>query len=106
MSAPSIVSTASSESSSSGSGSGYVLAVDLGGTRFRAALVDEAGGIAHSCFIDSPAGAGGPPGWDEIDADAWWRGLQTLSNTLAEQAGAAFDAVAAHANCGAHAGVR
>ncbi|WP_447982698.1 xylulokinase [Achromobacter kerstersii] len=102
MSAPSIVSTPSSESSSSGSGSGsgYVLAVDLGGTRFRAALVDEAGGIAHSCFIDSPAGAGGPPGWDEIDADAWWRGLQTLSNTLAEQAGAAFDAVAAIAICG------
>ncbi|MGH8817472.1 MAG: xylulokinase [Achromobacter pestifer] len=79
---------------------GYVLAVDLGGTRFRAALVDDRGGIAHSCAIDSPAGAGGQPGWDEIDADAWWRGLQTLSDTLAGQAGAAFDAVQAIAICG------
>ena len=43
---------------------GYVLAVDLGGTRFRAALVDERGGIAHSCAIDSPAGAARQPGWD------------------------------------------
>lgn len=80
--------------------SGYVLAVDLGGTRFRAALVDECGGIAHSCAIDSPASAGPHPGWDDIDADAWWRGLQSLSDTLATQAGAAFDAVQAIAICG------
>lgn len=79
---------------------GYVLAVDLGGTRFRAALVDEDGGIAHSCVMDSPAGAGPHPGWDEIDADAWWRGLQSLSDALAAQAGAAFDTVQAVAICG------
>lgn len=79
---------------------GYVLAVDLGGTRFRAALVDEDGGIAHSCAIDSPAGTGVRSGWDEIDADAWWRGLQSLADALAAQAGAAFDAVQAIAICG------
>lgn len=78
----------------------YVLAVDLGGTRFRAALVDDAGGIAHACWIDSPAGGAGPAGWDEIDADAWWRGLQTLADRLAVQAGAAFDGIAAIAICG------
>lgn len=79
----------------------YVLAVDLGGTRFRAALVDGEGGIAHSCFIDSPAGVALQPGWDEIDADAWWRGLQALADTLVAQAGAAaFDAVQAIAICG------
>lgn len=78
----------------------YVLAVDLGGTRFRAALVDGSGGIAHACFIDSPAGAAARPGWDEIDPDAWWRGLRTLADTLAAQAGPAFGTVEAVAICG------
>ncbi|MNX55574.1 Xylulose kinase [compost metagenome] len=78
----------------------YVLAVDLGGTRFRAALVDGAGGIAHSCHIDSPAGAGDHPGWEDIDADVWWQGLQSLSDTLAAQAGPGFGAVEAIAICG------
>ncbi len=78
----------------------YVLAVDLGGTRFRAALVDSAGAIAHACAIDSPAGTAPHPGWDEIDVDAWWRGLQVLADTLAVQAGPAFDAIAAIAICG------
>ncbi|MPS79955.1 MAG: carbohydrate kinase [Achromobacter sp.] len=78
----------------------HVLAVDLGGTSFRAALVDEDGRIAHACAIDSPAGTGLQAGWDEIDADEWWRGLQTLCDTLAQQAGAGFDAVAAIAICG------
>lgn len=78
----------------------YVLAVDLGGTRFRAALVDGRGGIAHACFIDSPAGASAQPGWDEIEPDAWWRGLRSLSDTLAGQAGAAFGSVEAVAICG------
>lgn len=77
-----------------------VLAVDLGGTRFRAALVNETGGIVHSSFIDSPAGSGDHPGWDEIDADAWWRGLQALTGDLARQAGASFDAIEAIAICG------
>ncbi|MDT4828300.1 Xylulose kinase [compost metagenome] len=78
----------------------YVLAVDLGGTRFRAALVDGSGGIAHACFIDSPAGASDQPGWDEIDPNAWWTGLRSLSDRLASQAGAAFGAVEAVAICG------
>ena len=77
-----------------------VLALDLGGTRFRAALVNGAGHVAHACHIDSPAGASARPGWDDIDADAWWRGLQTLADTLAAQAGPAFDAVQAVAVCG------
>lgn len=78
----------------------HVLAVDLGGTRFRAALVDAAGNVAHACAIDSPACNAAHPGWDEIDADAWWHGLQTLADTLAAQAGAAFDAIEAIAICG------
>src|SRR5690606_39400796 len=68
--------------------------------RFRAALVDAAGNVAHACAIDSPAGNAVHPGWDEIDADAWWHGLQTLADTLAAQAGAAFDAIEAIAICG------
>ncbi|EFF78604.1 FGGY family carbohydrate kinase [Achromobacter piechaudii] len=78
----------------------HVLAVDLGGTSFRAALVDEDGRIAHACAIDSPAGTGLQSGWDEIDADEWWRGLQILCDTLAQHAGSGFDAVAAIAICG------
>lgn len=78
----------------------YVLAVDLGGTRFRAALVDISGDIVQSGFIDSPRGTAGQPGWDEIDADDWWRGLQSLADALAIKAGAAFDAVEAIAICG------
>ena len=77
-----------------------VLAVDLGGTRFRAALVNGAGHVVHACHIDSPAAVNAHPGWDDIDADAWWRGLQTLSDTLAAKAGAAFDTVQAVAVCG------
>ncbi len=77
-----------------------VLAFDLGGTRFRAALVNGAGGISHACHIDSPVGDAGRLGWDEIDADAWWRGLQTLADTLAAQAGPAFGSVEAVAICG------
>ncbi|MGE8620212.1 MAG: xylulokinase, partial [Achromobacter spanius] len=87
-------------SQSPGPTRGYVLAVDLGGTRFRAALVDADGNIAHACVIDSPAGSAPHPVWDEIDADDWWRGLQSLCDTLARQAGAGFDAVAAVAICG------
>jgi xylulokinase len=78
----------------------YVMAVDLGGTRFRAALVDVAGAIVHACAIDSPAGVAESPDWHQVDADDWWRGLQSLSDTLAAQAGARFDAVQAIAICG------
>jgi xylulokinase len=77
-----------------------VLAVDLGGTRFRAALVNGAGAIVQSCAIDSPTGAGDRPGWDQVDAEDWWRGLQRLSDTLAAQAGAGFESVEAIAICG------
>ncbi len=77
-----------------------VLAVDLGGTRFRAALVDDKGDIVQTCVIDSPSCRTTQPGWDEIDPDAWWRGLCTLCDTLAAQAGPAFDAVQALAICG------
>ncbi|MGB3276439.1 MAG: FGGY family carbohydrate kinase, partial [Castellaniella sp.] len=58
-----------------------VLAVDLGGTRFRAALVDDKGDIVQTCVIDSPSCRTTQPGWDEIDPDAWWRGLCTLCDT-------------------------
>src|SRR5690606_14603273 len=78
----------------------YDLAVDLGGTHFRPALVDISGDIVQSSFVDSPRGTADQPGWDEIDADEWWRGLQSLADALAIKAGAAFDAVEAIAICG------
>ena len=77
-----------------------VLAVDLGGTRFRAALADTSGTVIESYAIDSPSGDGSPSGRHEIDADAWWRGLQVLCDALAHAAPAAFGAIQGVAICG------
>jgi xylulokinase len=49
-----------------------VLACDLGGTSFRAALIDETGATRAQAMILGPT-AIDRMGWSEIDATAWWR---------------------------------
>lgn len=76
-----------------------VLACDLGGTSFRAALVDDAGeplaeAVEPGPFADDRAGA------SEIDPDAWWRALLAAAGRLAAEAPDRFAAVAGVAICG------
>ena len=76
-----------------------VLACDLGGTNFRAALVDETG------VLRAEAQHAGPPIADhadasEIDAQAWWRILLACAGRLAEAEPALFTAIEGIAICG------
>ncbi len=66
-----------------------VLACDLGGTNFRAALVDATGMARAECAIP------GPPSIDrdassEIDADRWWETLLACAGRLAAAEPALF----------------
>jgi xylulokinase len=76
-----------------------VLACDLGGTSFRAALVDAAGTtLAESVII-------GPTiidrmGWSEVDAEDWWRILVKAAGQLARAEPALFAGIEAVAICG------
>ena len=58
-----------------------VLACDLGGTSFRAALVDEAGQLRarHSIVMRVPIEQGGAA---EIDPDLWWSALRESAAML------------------------
>lgn len=67
-----------------------VLAFDLGGTSFRAALVDEAGAMVAVRSVPSTAGQTA-----ETDPEAWWRDLSGLCGALADAAPAAFAATKA-----------
>jgi len=76
-----------------------ILACDLGGTSFRATLVDAHGGIrAESAVPCAPTVI--RPGWSEIDPGAWWQALLEASAGLAAAVPALFDAVQAVAICG------
>lgn len=66
-----------------------VLACDLGGASFRAALVDDAGQVTHLATVPLPLGL------DEVDPEVWWLTFQTGVATVADAAGAAFEDVAA-----------
>ncbi|UZF90984.1 xylulokinase [Bosea sp. NBC_00550] len=76
-----------------------VLACDLGGTSFRAALVDAQGRtLAESVII-------GPTlidrmGWSEVDAEAWWTIFSEAADQLAEAEPELFGAVEGIAICG------
>jgi xylulokinase len=76
-----------------------VLACDLGGTSFRAALVDELGRTGATQSIAGPA-ANDRLGWSEIDPDAWWRALIEAAFALADEAPIQFAAAEAIAICG------
>lgn len=77
-----------------------VLACDLGGTSFRAALVDETGAIRAQHPIAGPASRDDLSGASEIGAEAWWSLLVEACAGLAAEAAALFDAVEAVAICG------
>jgi xylulokinase len=67
---------------------GCVLACDLGGTSFRAALVDETGRVTH--LAAEPMSIAG-----EIDPQDWWLAFGRTAAALADSAGAMFDSVEA-----------
>jgi len=77
-----------------------VLACDLGGTSFRAALVDDTGAIRAQHAIAGPASRDDSAGRSEIEPDAWWDLLVEACSGLAVEAPALFDAVEAVAICG------
>ncbi len=76
-----------------------VLAVDIGGSSLRAALVDDTGALvdlastADVSVVDRESRS-------EIDPEAWWRALQDTAGILGQRHSKAFDAVAAIAICG------
>jgi xylulokinase len=76
-----------------------VLACDLGGTSFRATLIDAQGRICAESAVPCPA-TFVRAGWSEVDPDAWWQTLVEASASLAAAAPAQFDAVQAVAICG------
>ncbi|HEY5796145.1 MAG TPA: FGGY-family carbohydrate kinase [Bosea sp. (in: a-proteobacteria)] len=76
-----------------------VLACDLGGTSFRAALIDKAGMTRAESMILGPS-AIDRMGWSEIDATAWWRILVEATGKLAEAEPELFGTTEAVAICG------
>ncbi|CAD5288828.1 Xylulokinase [Bosea sp. 62] len=77
-----------------------VLACDLGGTSFRAALVDDTGAIRAQHAIAGPVSRDDRLGASEIEPDAWWTLLVEACARLAAEAPALFDAIEAVAICG------
>jgi xylulokinase len=71
-----------------------VLAIDLGGTSLRAALVDPSGRIVAVQAVAS-AVAQDDRGWAEVDPATWWRDLCTVVEALAGAAPADFAGVEA-----------
>jgi xylulokinase len=75
------------------------LVFDLGGTQFRAALIDATGAIEAEAALPSP------PAEDmgeasEIDPELWWHALLELASRLHRRLPAAFGAVSGLAICG------
>jgi xylulokinase len=76
-----------------------VLACDLGGTSFRAALIDAAGitraeaTIRGPVILDRMGGA-------EVDAKEWWRVFAEAAGRLAAEHGELFGSIRAIAICG------
>lgn len=77
-----------------------VLACDLGGTSFRAALVDDTGSIRAQHAIAGPASRDDSLGRSEIEPEAWWSLLVETCAGLATDVPALFDAIEAVAICG------
>lgn len=77
----------------------FVLACDLGGTSFRAALIDEAGATRAETTILGPTTID-RLGWSEVDATQWWRILVAAAGQLAEAEPELFGTVEAVAICG------
>ncbi|MDR6869296.1 xylulokinase [Bosea sp. BE125] len=76
-----------------------VLACDLGGTSFRAALVDAQGATLAESMIPGPTSLD-RIGWSEIDPIAWWQILIEACAAIAKAQPALFSHVQAVAICG------
>lgn len=76
-----------------------VLACDLGGTSFRAALIDEAGATLAERTIPGPASQD-CAGASEIAPEAWWDNFRTAVAGLAQDAPDLFGRVQGIAICG------
>lgn len=57
----------------------HILTFDLGGTNFRAGLVDLSGGVSALAIRRGGAGS------EEADPEDWWRGLSELAEEVAEK---------------------
>lgn len=76
-----------------------VLACDLGGTSFRAALIDETGAMLAERMIPGPASQD-RAGASEIAPEAWWESFRAAAAALAQDAPDLFAAVQGIAICG------
>ncbi|HEX2314811.1 MAG TPA: ROK family protein, partial [Thermomonospora sp.] len=56
----------------------YALAIDVGGTKLAAALVEPGGRVAHYARMDTPR---------DVDAEGLWRSLESLLDKLQADAG-------------------
>ena len=75
------------------------LAVDLGSTSFRAALVMADGEIAYLHSVPTAVQASAK-GWAECNADLWWQALCNASEVLADEAPDLFSRITAIAISG------
>src|SRR5262245_43278714 len=73
-----------------------VLAADLGGTTFKAALVASSGEVVAQVSLPAPA----PDGRGLIAPDGWWRAFRDAATALRRDDASAFAAVAAIAITG------
>jgi xylulokinase len=76
-----------------------ILACDLGGTSFRAALIDAAGVTLAESMLPGPESRD-ENGRSEIDPELWWRAMATACSDLAASVPMGFAQVAAVAICG------
>jgi xylulokinase len=79
---------------------GVVLAVDLGSSSLRAALVDERGRLSHLHSVPAPPRDEDIGGRSEIPTEDWWEGFNACVAAVAASADASFDDVAAVAVTG------
>ncbi|WP_460510450.1 xylulokinase [Hydrogenophaga soli] len=76
-----------------------VLACDLGGTNFRASLIDEEGVVLAESVVPCPI-HGSEVGWSEIEPELWWQALIHACGSLAVAEPRLFCTVEAVAICG------
>ncbi|MBN9446149.1 MAG: carbohydrate kinase, partial [Bosea sp.] len=76
-----------------------VLACDLGGSSFRAALIDRSGATQAECAIPGPV-LDDQLDRSEVAAEAWWTLLLQAAGRLADQAPGLFARIEGIAICG------
>jgi xylulokinase len=76
-----------------------VLACDLGGTNFRAALIDVEG-VTHAEQVIACPEISDEHGSAEVDADLWWETLLNAARALARKSPVLFQGIEGIAICG------